>query len=173
MKTSKFLLLFLLIGLLSCKKDDDNKTTYLVNYKKSLNTWNELKAENGNSYTYKTTFISWVGGGSTTELKVENGKVTGRNYQQFIIDNAGQRTVIDSYTETELEVGTHEKGARPLTIDQLYSSCIGEYLVVDDKTNTIYFETDANGIMTSCGFVPDNCADDCFSGVTINGLNWL
>lgn len=173
MKTSKLLLLFLLIGLLSCKKDDDSKTTHVKNYKESLNKWAELKAKNGNSYTYKTTFVSWVGGGSTTELKVENGKVTGRSYQQFIIDNTGQRTIIDSYTETTSEVGTHQKGARPLTIDELYSSCLGEFLIADDKTNTLYFETDANGIMSSCGFVPDNCADDCFRGVTIKDLNWL
>ncbi|MOA19825.1 hypothetical protein D3C78_1402300 [compost metagenome] len=88
MKTIRFFILILLIGLFACDKSDNNKTTLLKNYNESYVKWTKLKAQNGNSYTYQTTFGSWTGGGSTTELKIENGKVTGRNYHRFILNGS-------------------------------------------------------------------------------------
>ncbi len=145
-----------------------------MTYIESLTQWTELKNINGNSYIYQTTFFSWTGFGSNTELKIEEGIVTSRVYQEFKINETnGQREIIDTYTESEADLGSHEKGATPLTIDDLYNSCAGEYLSVDKEKNTLYFEAELDGLMTLCGFVPDGCMDDCFRGVTITSFEWL
>ena len=79
--------------------------------------------------------------------------------------------IIDSYTEGHLNLGTHEKGADVLTIDQLYER-LAEYFT-DEENNTTYFETSPDGIVTLCGYVPDECVDDCFKGIRINAFAWL
>lgn len=79
-------------------------------------------------------------------MKVFDGIVTSRIYQEFKINEVnGQREVIDSYIETNVDLGIHEKGAKPMTIDELYDSCASKYTIVDEKSNTLYFETELNG----------------------------
>ena len=166
------------------KNDDSNKNESsiltslkdknILSYNESLNKWTELKIVNGNSYIYKTTFLSWAGFGSTTKLKIIDGKVKARVYKEFRADEqTGERIITDSYDENEYVLGSHEKGASPLTIDKLYSSCASDYLVVDKEKNTLYFETEINGLMTLCGFVPNGCADDCYQGISIDSFEWV
>lgn len=178
MKTKILLpLIFLSIGI-SCN-DGDNVFTELkskggLNYLESSEKWVELKKKNGNSYTYLTDVGSWTGWGSTTQLKIEDGVITSRVYQRYKPnDLTGRKEIIDTYTELAGDLGTHEQGAPLLTIDDLYSSCAKDYLVVDENKNTIYFETSEEGLMSLCGFVPDGCADDCFNGIRINSFEWL
>lgn len=182
MKTNRILLLVFAVILMSCIKSNDDKLSVMttlkgesgLTYNESLKQWTELKDKNGNSYIYQTTFVSWTGFGSITELKIEGGEVTSRVYQEFKTNETdGQREIIDTYIETNTNLGSHEKGANPLTIDDLYNSCESEYLTVDKENNTVYFETEIDGLMTLCGFVPDGCMDDCFRGVTINSFKWI
>lgn len=170
------------LTIFSCKKDNTNGLSILttltgesgLTYNQSQASWLELKNQNGNSYLYQTTFTSWTGFGSTTELKVINGEVVSRIYQEYTIDGGtGNKEITDSYTETSADLGTHTQGAAPLTIDELYESCAADYLTVDENDNTIYFETEGGGLMTLCGFVPNNCADDCFEGIRITAFEWL
>ncbi len=171
MKINKLFILFLLLNLMSCEENDNSK---LVDWRGSLAKWNELKNKNGNSYVYQTTFVSWSGFGHITKLEIADGVVSSRTYQEFKTDGTnGQREVTDSYSETSVELGSHEKGANTLTIDELYNSCAREYLVVDEGNNTLYFESGADGLMTLCGFVPKGCGDDCFSGISINSFEWI
>jgi hypothetical protein len=180
---SLFLALTLTFTLLD-KNDDSNKNQLSIltplksenrlSYTESLNKWNELKITNGNSYIYQTSFLSWVGFGSTTKLKVINGTVKARVYHEFRADEqTGERVMTDSYDENEDALGSHEKGALPLTIDKLYSSCASDYLVVDKEKNTVYFETGINGLMTLCGFVQNGCEDDCYEGISIDSFEWV
>nr|WP_320022937.1 hypothetical protein [uncultured Draconibacterium sp.] len=182
MKTNRLLLLIFVVILMACEKSNDDKLSVLstlkgengFTYNESLKQWTELKDINGNSYIYQTTFVSWTGFGSITELKIEEGVVTSRVYQEFKTNETnGQREIIDTYTETKTNVGSHDKGANSLTIDDLYNSCASEYLTVDKENNTLYFETDLDGLMTLCGFVPEGCMDDCFRGVKINSFKWI
>ena len=185
MKINKLFLVLIIVVGMSCENNEDEKLSTLKNltslkgesgisFNESYSKWTDLKKENGNSYVYQTIQISWTGFGSTTELRIENGVIIERNYEEFMTnDTNGQRRIIDSYSETNTNLGSHEKGADLLTIDDLYNSCSSEYLSVNTSTNTLYFETETNGLMTSCGFVPDNCSDDCFNGVTINSFNWI
>ncbi|MFT6802759.1 MAG: hypothetical protein ACJA2N_001950 [Salibacteraceae bacterium] len=166
------------------KNDDSNKNESSIltslkgenrlSYNESLHKWTELKIANGNSYRYQIRFLSWAGFGSTTKLKVIDGKVKARVYEEFRADEqTGQRVITDSYHENEDVLGSHEKGASPLTIDKLYSSCARDYLVVDKEKNTLYFETEINGLMRLCGFVENGCVDDCYQGISIDSFEWV
>ncbi len=182
-----FFFLFLLLVLASCSNNDDSDKNKLLilstlkgvdglSYNESIEKWTELKRVNGNSYIYQTTLLSWVGFGNITEIKVEEGKVTTRVYKEFYIDDlTGERIMMssNSYTESANEIGSNENGALPLTVDELYNSCVNDYLIVDQENNSIYFETEISGLMTLCGYVPNGCADDCFRGISINSFIWI
>lgn len=182
----KSLIFVVAIGLLfSCEKEEvtpKNELSALTSlvsqsgipYSESIDKWSALKTENGNSYVYQTKFTSWIGEASITEVTVIKGVVTSRVYEHFKTDGTnGRGEIIDSYSETAANLGVHENGALPITIDALYSTCASEYLTVDVTNNTIYFETELNGLMTLCGFVPKECLDDCYTGVRINNFDWI
>jgi hypothetical protein len=179
MKLTNLFFIVLSILFISCDKKDDNseltkKDKNLASYNQSIAKWNELKKINGNSYLYETRFYTWVGYNTVTELKIEEGTVTARAYKEFKRkEGNGQEELIYSYNETKDSLGSHEKGAGILTIDDLYNSCVSKYLIVDEKANTISFETNDNGLMSFCGFVPKDCQDDCFKGVRINSFKWI
>lgn len=170
------IIILLAITFVSCEKEDnilEIKGENNYSYNQSLNTWHQLKSSHGNSYTYETSTGSWAGYGSATTLEIENGIIISRTYQRYQIDESnGDKINIDSYTETTEDLGSHDYGASLLTFDEIYDICAEEYLTVDKKNNTIYFETTENGILELCGYVPNNCMDDCFTGVRISAFNW-
>ena len=142
-------------------------------YQESIDAWSALKETNGDSYVYQTTFTSWTGRGNTTEIRVDDGVVTTRIYQEFQVNQSDGKKIVDFYyREDGDDVGSHTKGAKPHTIDELYESCASEFLIADRENNTVYFETTDEGLMTMCGFVPSGCADDCYTGVTIDSFAW-
>ncbi len=164
---------------IACENSDDTSTTTNnirkneTTLQKSAELWQTVKEENGNSYTYQVTFTSWTGAGHITTLQITEGIVTSRKYQESNTNETdGTTEITDIYTETAENIGRDTRGAKPVSIDQLYTSCAQEYLQVDPKENTIYLETAANGLLSLCGFVPNNCEDDCFSGIRINSLTW-
>lgn len=179
------ILLAITITLASCSSDDDANSSILSEltnlegtpgstYDESLAQWTSLKNDNGRSYIYQTDVSSWTGYGAVTEIKVINNIVVSRVYQSYMMDGGtGEITFTESYTENEATLGSHQEGASPVTIDDLYNSCLSEYLTVDEENNTVYFNTETNGLLTLCGFVPDFCADDCFTGISITAFNWI
>ncbi|TXK36519.1 hypothetical protein FVR03_17580 [Pontibacter qinzhouensis] len=163
----------LLVCCVACEQQDD-LNGYDVHHKQSLSKWQEVRGQQGNSYSYHVNFVSWSGFGNTTKITVENGAVTGRTYKAYTRnETTGEREVIGSYVENQATLGSHESGAPLLTINDLYQSCAKDYLVVDKKRNTIYFETDVAGLLQMCGFVPKDCMDDCYAGIRIDSLVWL
>lgn len=144
------------------------------NYNESLKAWDELKKINGNSYEYEVHFESWIGYESITKLKIVKGKVLSRSFEFYKPDpNTGELNVSSSYFENKDDLGKHEEGALPRTIDQLYTSCLSQYIIADIVENYVYFETDKNGIVNLCGFVPKGCADDCYKGISIDKFSWI
>lgn len=66
-------------------------------------------------------------------------------------------------------IGTHRDSPTDpyLTLDDIYDKAQNEWLKKnDDVTN--YFEAKNNGMISSCGYVPIGCMDDCFNGVNIS-----
>ena len=156
------------ISLLPTLISRDGKT-----YQESIDAWGELKVTNGDSYIYQTTHTSWSSHGNTTEIRVDDGVVTTRIYQEFKINPSNSdRTITYSYREDGDGVGSNPKGAEPLTIDELYQTCIKDFMTADVETNTVYFQTTTEGLMTLCGFVPEGCADDCYHGIRIYSFAW-
>lgn len=143
------------------------------NYSQSKRAWVKLKKEHGNSYTYTVLELSWTGAGSTTTLEVIKGKIASRSYESYLVsDNDGTKEIIFTYSETGEEIGVHPEGAPASTIDELYKTCISRYLVVHPGANYVYFDTNEEGVMTLCGYVPKGCADDCFKGIHIVDFRW-
>ncbi|MFI2741691.1 hypothetical protein ACG2LH_03045 [Zhouia sp. PK063] len=133
----------------------------------------KAKATNNNNYTYVATSYSWTGNASETTIKVENGNVISRKYEatKYNSDNKSIE-IYDTYEENEESLGTHKNGAAIKTLDQLYSDCSSNYLNADMNKNMVYFNTDTTGIMNSCGYVPKNCVDDCFNGISIKSITF-
>ncbi|WP_163707723.1 hypothetical protein [Mangrovibacterium lignilyticum] len=178
MKQLPVLFLFILFAFVSCEEDSNTLTSIKgdsgITYDESYSQWQKLKAQNGNSYTYTLSFTSWTGYGSATTLTIEDGLVAERSYVSYEMKYPeNEMVVLESYTETGDDLGSHDKGVPLFNIDDLYDTCASDYLVVDEANNTLYFNTDPTGIMNTCGYVPDNCADDCYVGINIESFSWL
>lgn len=173
------LLPFVFILVLSCSLEAVRENLLIegehgFNFRESKTQWDELKKNNGNSYEYTLKTLSFSGYGSETTMYVEKGKVVERHFTAFIIsEEDGSKTVIESYHEdTKKELGSHEAGAPPQTIDDLYKTCLSKYLIADPNLNSVYFDTNAEGVIALCGYVPVGCADDCFEGLVISHFAW-
>ncbi len=64
---------------------------------------------------------------------------------------------------------------QPGTFDNVYSTCLQSLNVSTVNGLTEYFlhfevDTANHGLLKYCGNTPKDCADDCFSGVSINSL---
>lgn len=143
-------------------------------YSESRTLWLQMKEDNGDSYEYTVGVLSWTGDGNNTIITIEEGKAVSRNYEEYFRDpDTGEKTINFEYSETGTEVGSNEKGAKAMTMDELYGICLADYLVADPEKNTVEFNTDEVGVMITCGFVPDGCADDCFVGFSLSDFKWL
>jgi major membrane immunogen (membrane-anchored lipoprotein) len=173
MKKSVLLVFSFLVILASSCKKDKNKTSDNVAYKNSYTAWVAFKNQHNNSYAYTVSDISSTGYNTETTITVNNGKVVARDYKRKtkVIDSSDPNQITAQWHEDESTLGTHtDEGAELLTLDEIYSRANTVWLKADPKTNTIYFEVNTNGLLASCGYVPKNCADDCFTGVNIKAI---
>lgn len=140
----------------------------------SRTAWQDLKEKNGDSYRYTSKELSWTGAGSRSQIEIRDGKAVSKLYEAFqMSDETGEETITDTFEETGEQLGQDPRGARPLTIDELYELCISEYLTVDEEENEVYFETFDDGIVNLCGYFPKGCSDDCYHGFTLSEFIWL
>lgn len=72
------------------------------------------------------------------------------------------------WTEHEGELGLHEVSPASTiqTLDDIYEKARSFWLKKRSDAE-VYFEAKNNGLISSAGFVPNNCMDDCFSGISI------
>jgi hypothetical protein len=163
-------LLFILFitAFVSCKKD---AMPYSSEFETSLKVWNSYKTLVNNSYSYTIANYSSIGVISShteTKIIVQNNKVTGRIYTAYVSIH-----VIETWTETSTTLNTHNNGVATITLDEIYAKAKNEWLAVDKKQNQIIFTTDNQGFIKQCGYIPNNCADDCFIGITIQAIDHL
>lgn len=154
----------------------------IKNYKESLKEWGELKEQKGNSYFYQASFSSSEGCyGQETKITVKDGVPIAREYKEstceilkdpLTLNITREEKILEQYSEDASNLGTNEKGSQAVTIDFLYKECKGN-LGVSSKKNETYFEADEEGIIKYCGYVPRNCADDCYEGVLIDYFEWI
>ncbi|MFB2119058.1 hypothetical protein [Parapedobacter sp. 2B3] len=75
------------------------------------------------------------------------------------------------WIETEAELGLHEQtpAGRVQTLDEVYETARAVWLKKRGDVD-IFFEAKNDGLISSAGFVPNNCMDDCFSGIFIRSI---
>lgn len=163
-----FIILFCIAFILpSCEKN-----LHQNEFDKSYKAWLDFKTKSDNSYQYVTTTSSWTGYKTETTITVSKGKIIGRNYKAWSFDkNTQQHTIAAEWTENADNVNTHDP--KSMTLEEVYSKAKNEWLKMDPKENNIYFENNNNGMISSCGYVPKNCADDCFMGINIKSITDL
>lgn len=170
MRNICYLIIFFLAAPLfsACSKNDIEHEN---SFDKSYRAWQVFKKDAGNSYRYTVVFGSWVGFSTETVITVTEGKVTGRSYvlREYERNNSNVIVVKDQWTETAATLNTHEKGALSRTLDEVYQEARTNWLKKRSKTST-YFETKNSGMISSCGYVESNCADDCFVGISISSI---
>ncbi|WP_184549138.1 hypothetical protein [Mucilaginibacter sp. FT3.2] len=173
MKNLLLLTFTLLLSATACKKDNIAKQgPYDASYK----AWLSYKNRVNNSYSYTTTYGSWVGFGVTITTGVNNGKIVSRSYIMIQSRNNGtnKADTVGTWHEDATTINTHPNDAsEALTVDDIYLKARTEWLNVDAKSNDIIFEAKNNGLISSCGYIPHNCADDCFRGITITAITTL
>lgn len=154
----------------SCDKSDiefDGK------YQKSLQSWQSFKELSDNTYRYVVTDATWAGMRWETTITVSKGKVVRREYNAIVGPEWGEELPEDQlhWIEEGDEVGSHQDSgaAEPLTLDEVYAKAKNEWLVKRDDVKT-FFDTENNGMISSCGYVEDGCADDCFRGIRIASI---
>ena len=173
MKRNAQILLTLLIATIfvACKKDKiENKSDFETSYR----AWQKFKVTVKNNYSYTTTIASWTGHSSQTTITVLNGKVTRRDYIAKAVrsDQTHAIYIVDEWNENENTLNTHQSGSSTLTLDQIYELAKNEWLLKRANAK-IFFEAKNNGLISSAGYVEDNCADDCFKGINISSIQDL
>lgn len=174
MKKTFYILTLLIINifLFSCSSDDD--LNYQNDFEKSKSAWLDFKASSNNSYqyvVYGTSFFihhRWE-----TTITVSNGIVVQRDF--IYIDKPEYMPEEDwQWTENANEINTHSSfiAASPLTLDEIYNKAEKEWLI-KKKNTTPYFETENNGLISTCGYNKKGCVDDCFIGIKIKSITML
>ena len=144
----------------------------LDDWRRSRDTWAAMKARRGEDYDYVVGSYSWAGGVHRTRISVRQGRVVSRAYrEEFRGPEEGPLPL--SYEEDADSLGSHDKGAAPVTIDALYETCASDWLAKRAGGNAVQFLTDADGLLKHCSHRPPGCADDCDIGVSIEGIEWL
>jgi hypothetical protein len=173
MKNLYLLIIILLLSATACKKENIAQKS---EYDASFKAWISFRNNAKNSYSYTTSFGSWVGFSVTIKTAVNNGKIVSRDYTriQYRNDGTDKADTIKTWHEDAATINTHPHDApNALTIDDIYLKARTQWLKVDAAANQIIFEANNNGIISSCGYVPRNCADDCFNGVKITSITAL
>src|SRR5690606_14714819 len=86
------------------------------------------------------------------------------------------RTLLETlqWTETEADLGIHEQtpASAIQTLDEVYETARTVWLKKRHDAD-VSFEAKNNGMISSAGFVPNGCMDDCFSGISIRLIEAL
>ena len=166
-----FCTLFVSMLVSSCSKEKIYKES---EYQKSYKAWLKFKEEAGNSYRYTTQWSSWTGISGTMNITVVSGKITARDYKVIGWDpeNPGQLITFEEWQEDATSLHTHNP-TPSLTLDEVYANAKNVWLKVDKDDNYISFESRNNGIISTCGYAPRSCVDDCFIGIMISEIKKL
>lgn len=169
MKKENYLIILLLIvsSLISCKKDD---LAYSKDFDKSYKTWNSFKKSANNSYRYTIAFSSWTGYSTETTLTINDGQVVKRSFLAKNIERpSNQLVIVEHWDEEGATLNTHQTAYPLTTLDEIYQKAKTDWLPKRAAAKT-YFEANNGGMISSCGFIDDNCADDCFRGINITSI---
>lgn len=172
MKTTLLIVVvtFLIIG---CDKNDFE---FENQFDQSYKSWLAFKKSVNNSYTYKVTGASWIGISWETTITVSSGVVIRREFKVThkadYIETPKEEDM--EWAESEEEIGSKKdtSAADANTLDEVYEIAKNDWLQKRKNTET-FFETKNNGIISLCGYIDKDCADDCFRGISITSVEVL
>jgi len=169
MKNNYYILIILLLitgTFTACKK-----IAYDSKFDKSYQKWLDFKKSANNSYRYETLTSSWTGYSTKSTITVRAGKVVGRSYlaQSIADQQTNAIKVEEEWTEDEGNLNSHPRGFNTITLDEIYQKAKNDWLLKRKDAKT-YFETENNGMLSSCGYVSNGCMDDCFTGIYISSI---
>ena len=183
MKRTGLLVIALVFIFSSCQKDPasnakkvtTNTNGPALNYNDSYRAWVSYKSNVSNSYSYITTTSSFTGRSIEIKTSVINGSIISRDYTAFQYEqNSANKTIIKQWHEDQSILNTHpDDVGDAITMDAVYLQAKSIWLKADPKTNDIYFETKNNGLISTCGYFPLGCQDDCFTGINISSITSL
>ena len=159
---------------LSCESDDS--LNYQNDFENSQEAWLNFKESSNNSYKYVIPGGTLSSPSWETTITVSNGVIIERDFKY----TTGDLSLIPEdqleWTENESEINSseHEDTAAyyALTLDDIYDKAEQEWLI-KRKDATTYFESNNNGLISSCGYVMNGCADSCFTGIGIKSIETL
>jgi len=139
-------------------------------YVASFAAWEQARDANANTY-----FYSVLRGPSglvppdyciyRTLVAVVDGQVVERRFE--ISEMFGEADCDKTFTEKGDEVGTGTADylAPAVTVDELYAACCDMVLHIQPADEfTVTFSTDKEGLMNTCYYVANGCADGCDGG---------
>lgn len=164
------LLLVLFTALCSCKKDDGLDP----DFEKSYAAWQGFKSSWNNSYEYSVVTQSFSGYKTETILTVKEGQVIRRAFLGKYADGSGPvvSRPEERWTEELIELGSHQGGAALLTLDEVYARVKQQWLS-KDKDVKMHFQVSNQGMISTAGYTPKGCMDDCFAGIKIGFIRKL
>lgn len=143
-------------------------------FETSQEAWLNFKESTNNSYQYTVSNSSWTGSRWETHITVKNGTISERSFKytstRGLPDNFPENE--RQWVETKDEIGTYDNGAEAFTLDEIYKRAEDEWLIERENAKT-YFKTENSGLISTCGYVENMCADDCFRGITIDRIESL
>jgi len=154
------------------KKDIANES----DYNKSYNAWLSYKKNVHNSYGYTQYYGSVFGYYTEIKIGVNDGEFISRDLilVKSHLDGTNKGDTLKQWHEDVSSINTHGvEGGDLLTIDDIYDKSRTVWLKADVKKNAVVFEAKNNGLISSCGFIPNECQDDCFNGITITSITPL
>jgi hypothetical protein len=120
--------------------------------------WAETKAR---CPTYHFTLVQPMPGDveESTSFEITDDRPTTRMILRLRHRADGTFAIEENWVETAAELGTHETGKAPRTMDQLYDDCRRDVLAQDGEKYTISFSADEQGAIESCYYLPADCAE--------------
>lgn len=157
------------------KKDNNNSYTYKTVSSSWIGISSEYTFEIINGVVISRAFTHTIIGntkkpetGWTEEIAKSAFKSIG--YSDEAIDKlieSGNLLSILEWSENKEELGTKKDESNIWTLDEVYEKAKNEWLI-RRKDAEVYFENKNNSLISSAGFVPNNCQDDCFRGIRIS-----
>lgn len=161
----RFAFLLLAITPLGCRKDG---IEYRGKFEESEAVWTSFRVSSSNTYKYVVNVSSWVGTRAETTILVRNGIVEGRQFRLTeLSQQTGEEVLAAEWVENEANLNSHEQGAPARNLDEVYSIAKNDWLLKRSDATT-YFEAANNGMLSTAGYVPTGCMDDCFTGIHIS-----
>ncbi|MDP2414077.1 hypothetical protein [Daejeonella sp.] len=84
---------------------------------------------------------------------------------------AFKKSTNNNYSYTVKTASWAGFGDSTINLDAVYDKAANEWLKADKKQNIIYFEAKNQGMISTSGYVPNGCQDDCFTGIRISNIS--